>query len=94
MLDVEKFEKNMFCNKPIEIKIKRPINELKEELISIQNLKFDKTINFDCAIIPDEDKIIPTENQLNFWQDKVEIVKINSPHYPFKNYSSWSQILC
>lgn len=92
----DKFIKNMFDNGKINpnIKITRPISELKEELISIQNIKLQDEIVFDCAIISNDDKIIPTKNQLNFWQNKTKIKKINSTHCPFEIFNSWQDLLC
>ena len=92
----DKFIKNMFDNGKINpnIKITRPISELKEELISIQNIKLQDEIVFDCAIISNDDKIIPTKNQLNFWQNKTKIKEINSTHCPFEIFNSWQDLLC
>ena len=91
----QKFLNNMFNGKiDNKIKISKTIKELKEELISIQQLKINQTINFNKAIIPLQDKIIPTKNQLNFWQKQnIKLEKINSSHYPFNYYQSWQEIL-
>lgn len=92
----QKFLENMF-NGDVDskIKIEKSIDELKEELISIQNLKINHNLSFDKAIIPLKDKIVPSKNQLNFWQNNsTTLEKINSSHYPFNCYKSWSEILC
>ena len=92
----EKFIKNMFSNEMINpnIKITKTIEELKEELITIQNLELKEEIDFDLAIISNDDKIIPTKNQINFWANKTKIKELNASHYPFENYEKWSDILC
>ncbi len=92
----DKFIKNMFDNGKINpnITITRNLNELKEELIAIQNIKLTDELNFDLAIISKNDRIIPTKNQLNFWQNKALIKEINSTHCPFEIYNSWQDLLC
>lgn len=91
----DKFIKNMFDNGKINqnIKITKTIEELREELIAIQNIELKDEIKFDKAIISLNDRIIPTKNQINFWQEKAQIEMINSTHCPFENYESWSSIL-
>jgi len=54
----------------------------------------DDTLDFDYTIISSDDKIIPTKNQINFWQNKAQIKQINSTHCPFENFKSWSELLC
>ena len=91
----DKFIKNIFNgNINSEIKITNTIEELKEELISIQNIKTQNETIFDKAIISKEDIIIPTKNQIAYWQDKTKLEIIDSAHYPFKNYTSWKELLC
>ncbi len=92
----DKFIKNMFDNGKINpnITITRSLSELKEELISIQNIELTQELNYDLAIISKDDKIIPTKNQLNFWQNKTKIKEINSTHCPFEIYNSWQDLLC
>ena len=92
----DKFIKNMFDNGKINpnITITRSLSELKEELISIQNIELSQELNYDLAIISKDDKIIPTKNQLNFWQNKTKIKEINSTHCPFEIYNSWQDLLC
>lgn len=92
----EKFIKNMFKyekNNP-QISITKTLEELKEELISIQNIELSDKLDFDLAIISSDDKIVPTKNQINFWQNKATIKQISSAHCPFDNFKSWSELLC
>ena len=92
----EKFIKNMFNKGKLNpnITITRTLRELKEELISIQNIQLKDELDFDCAIISDDDRIVPAQNQINFWTNKTEIRKIKSTHCPFEMFSSWSELLC
>ncbi len=93
---LDKFIKNMFKGGSLnpEITITRTLAELKEELIEIQKMSFENEIDFNKAIISNDDRIIPTKNQLNFWQNKTNISLIDSTHCPFQNYSSWQELLC
>ena len=92
----DKFIKNMFDNGKLNpnITITRTLQELKEELISIQKIELKETLTFDKAIVSDNDRIVPTKNQLNFWENKAKIEKINSTHCPFEIYSKWTELLC
>ena len=90
-----KFIKNIFNNDSYDIEIERTTQELKAELISIKNLKTDSEMIYDKVIIPLQDKIVPSKNQLNYWKNKnTDIVKIESAHYVFNQYSSWREIVC
>ena len=92
----DKFIKNMFNGGKLNpnVTIEKTLEELKEELISIQNVALDDALDFDYAIISSDDKIIPTKNQINFWQNKTKIKQISSTHYPFENFKNWSELLC
>ena len=58
------------------------------------SFELSQELNYDLAIISKDDKIIPTKNQLNFWQNKTKIKEINSTHCPFEIYNSWQDLLC
>ncbi len=92
----DKFIENMFSEGLINpnIKITRTLKELKEELVFIQNLELKEELNFDLAIISNNDKIAPTRNQIAFWENKTQIRKIDKTHYPFDNFEKWSDLLC
>ena len=92
----DKFIKNMFDNGKLNpnITITRTLSQLKEELISIQNFKLREELDFDCAIISSNDKIVPTKNQISFWENKTKIIKIDSTHCPFEKFSAWMDLLC
>ena len=92
----DKFIKNMFDNGKLNpnIKITRNLEELKEELISIQKIKLNEELDFNCALISSDDRIIPTKNQINFWQNKANFIQIDSTHCPFNKFEKWSDLLC
>ncbi len=68
----------------------RTTQELKEELITIRDLKVEKFLTFDKAIISLKDKIIPSKNQINFWGNAQEL---DAGHYIFDLYTSWKELL-
>jgi hypothetical protein len=70
------------------------LNELKDELISIQKIELNDKLDYDLALISDNDRIVPTKNQINFWKDKAKNRIINSTHCPFDKFQTWSDLLC
>lgn len=93
-----KFIEKMFKNSDDLKKIspsKRKLDEQREELISLMSYNSDESFGFDCAIISDDDKIITSKNQQNFWQTRpqTKIINLDAGHYPFLKYSSWDQII-
>lgn len=75
----------------------RQITEQKEELINLKEYvshnDFSTYSNFfNKIIVSEKDRIIPTQNQLNFWNGK-NIVTINAGHFPFYNFKSWKEII-
>lgn len=48
---------------------------------------------FDTAIIGQRDAIFLPDNQLRFWQNKATCITIDTPHYPFHLFESWTEIL-
>lgn len=94
-LSCKKFIKRMFVGLEFPVISGRTIEELKQELIDIQNYTVTKYFSFSKAVISENDKIIPTKNQHNFWntQNNVEVKNIQGGHYPFLNYKKWDDIL-
>lgn len=97
-----KFQRNLFKNdesfeKYMNNKVLREIPEQAEELSVLKNsisnskLSYDKF--YDCAIISDSDKIVPTKNQINCWKGKSDMCMIESGHFPFYDFASWKDIL-
>ena len=94
-LSCSKFIKKMSSDLNMEDYCTRSIEELKQELISIKNLKTKHFLHFDKAIVSEKDKIIPSKNQLNWWQNQnVRIEQLeNAPHYIFGLYKNWSDLI-
>lgn len=79
---IERPDLKTFSNRTFESKL----SELKQMLMYKPNRDFKYT----KAIVADSDKIIPTKNQLNYWDNPIII---NSGHCPFMLYSKWSELL-
>ena len=95
----EEFER--YQATPVERSIENREQELKtlyakiketEILKQVQDDKF--STYYDKALVSNNDKIIPTKNQLNFWQNKVPVEILESGHFPYYNFKSWNEILC
>lgn len=93
---LDKFIKNMFDagNLNPSIIITKSVEELREELISIQKIELSEELKFDYALISNDDRIVPTKNQIAFWQNKAPYKLINSTHCPFEIFKSWREIIC
>lgn len=93
---LDKFIKNMFQGGKLNpnITITRSLEELRDELISIQNIEIKKELKFDKALISTLDRIVPTKNQIAFWSDRAKIEEIESTHCPFEIYNFWQDLLC
>lgn len=96
----EKFIRRMFAKlEEFElfsgIKSDRDIRELCEELILIQQQSLccmEKFI-WNKVYVSDSDRIVPPQNQLNWWQNKVQIISLNSGHAPFFCFKHWKEII-
>lgn len=97
-----KFQRNLFkaeedyekyTKSPVEREIPEQAEELRalKEFISSAKISYEKF--YDRAIISDTDKIVPTKNQINCWQERASIVMLNSGHFPFYSFNSWDDIL-
>jgi biotin synthesis protein BioG len=72
----------------------RSLAELKQELISIRDLKAKQYLSFNKAIISNKDRIFPYKNMVNFWQEKkVQIIEKDGYHYLFDQYKNWGDLL-
>lgn len=93
-LSCAKFMKKISSSVDLNSYKSRSNEELKNELISIRDLKVENYFNFDEAIVSDKDRIIPTQNQINFWNKKGVTVKSEAgAHYIFDKYKSWGDFL-
>ena len=86
----EEFEK--YSLTPIHRTIENRENELRYlyDRIRKENFKYEKF--YDYALISSSDKIIPTKNQINFWQNNVPYKLLESGHFPFYNFTGWDEI--
>ena len=86
-----KFIEKMFDTKPpIEKFSNRTLESQKEELENLMGIE-GKYISFDKVFVSENDNIIPTKNQLNYWRYPV-IIK--GGHCPFFKFENWSEIVC
>ena len=86
----EEFERYM--KTPVERTIDNRVEELQSLYDRIKVTEKTYEPFYDKAFVSSNDKIIPTKNQLKFWQDKVQTIE--SGHFPFYNFKSWNEILC
>jgi len=98
-----KFQKNLFkrnddFKKYITAPVKRNIENQKSELQALNDYINSNKIQYkkfyDCAIISDTDKIIPSRNQINCWEEYNTPYKIiDNGHFPFYSYENWEEII-
>lgn len=78
----------------VERTIENRVSELNNLYSKIKSTEISYQKYFDTAIISNNDKIIPTKNQINFWEGKAEIKTVESGHFLYYNFTSWNEILC
>lgn len=74
---------------------KRTIADQKQELnnlLQTANCKAQEKPMYDRAIVAEHDFVIPTENQLQFWPDKI-VKRVDGSHFLFYAYESWDALL-
>lgn len=89
----EEFE--MYSKTPVQRTIENRVSELENLYNIIKKKDYKKAESFyDCAIVSDFDKIIPPKNQIASHQKNNEpIITLPFGHFPFYNFSSWSEII-
>ncbi len=87
----EEFER--YLKNPILRSIENRESELKSLYSRIKEEQFEYEKFYDFALISSNDKIIPTKNQINFWQNRASFKILESGHFPFYNFKSWAEIL-
>lgn len=93
-LSCSKFMKKISTTVDLKGYSSRTIDELKQELISIRDLKVEKYLQFDKAILSTKDRIFPFKNMQKYWLEKnVKIEEIEKAHYIFDEYKKWSDLL-
>lgn len=86
----KKFISNMFMT-PVDLPSNsRDFENQKSELAALKSYSSNLAFKYDRVIISSEDKIIPTKNQVRFWNIEPNI---KSGHCPFFEYKSWSELL-
>ena len=87
---VKKFMERMFIETPnIEKFSNRTLESQKEELVKLLDYEA-KDFKYTKSVVSDNDKIIPTKNQLNYWKNPIII---HSGHCPFMLYNKLIEIL-
>lgn len=85
----EKFIQNMF-EEPTSIKVSREAENQKSELVAIKNYSSKEGFKYNRILISENDKIITTKSQCNFWGIEPNI---KSGHCPFFLFKKWSELL-
>ena len=88
----EKFINSMFSDKNLleNIENSRELDEQLSELIAIKNYSANSNFKYNKVLISNDDKIIPTKSQVNFWKTEPNI---SSGHCPFFLFTKWSELL-
>lgn len=94
-LSSKKFISRMFNGEKIPgVITKRTLESQKSELIELKKYTPSEKVKFDKVIVGENDKIIPTKNQTNYWTDKdVNIIFTPTGHYPFLMYNDWAELV-
>ena len=72
----------------------RTLDELKQELISIRDLKVENLFDFDKAILSTKDRIFPFKNMQSYWNEQnIQIIEVDKAHYIFDSYEKWSDLI-
>ena len=85
----DKFINSMFENN-IKINCTRDISEQHSELIALKNYQADASFKYNKIFISDNDKIIPTKSQVNFWGIEPNL---KGGHCLFFQLKKWSELL-
>ena len=91
--NADKFVKNMFTDSVSSSLLKnnnRKLEDKKKELIALKNYCGNKDYRYNKVIISNDDRIIPTNNQVKFWGIEPNL---KSGHCPFFEFSKWSELL-
>jgi len=74
----------------------RDLKEQQEELqFFYDNIEVFKpmSMKWEIAFVGENDQIVPTQNQINYWKDKTNIVKTPWAHFPFTEVNSWQSLI-
>ena len=87
-------EYNRYISTAVERSIENRVTELNSLYEKIKNTRLSYDKYYDKALISTNDKIIPTQNQINFWKNNAVIEMLEAGHFPYYNFKSWNEILC
>jgi len=97
-----KFYKNVISNEknferymqsPVERSIENRVSELQKLSDHAKNTEYNYEKFYDYALIGNNDKIVPTNNQINFWERNASYKILETGHFPFYDYNSWEELL-
>jgi len=97
-----KFYKNVISNEknferymqsPVERSIENRVSELQKLSDHAKNTEYNYEKFYDYALIGNNDKIVPTNNQINFWERNAPYKILETGHFPFYAYNSWEELL-
>ena len=73
----------------------RSVENQRSELAALlkvtKNYLGEKSI-YDSALVSEQDLIVPTNNQLNYWPEKM-VHRVDGSHFLFDDYNSWDEIV-
>ena len=87
-------DRNLY-KKFIKNQPKRTVADQKQELSSLLEnavCKISEKPVYNKAIVATHDFIIPTENQLHFWPEKI-VKQVDGSHFLFYAYKTWDELL-
>lgn len=85
----KKFIRNMF-ETDVNLTIGREFENQKTELVAIKNYIAKDNFEYNKIFISENDKIIPTKNQINYWNKQQNL---KGGHCPFFSFKKWSELL-
>lgn len=74
----------------------RDMQSSKDELAALKNYFFenkDIDYEFDKVIIGENDRIIPTKNQKNYWQNHKNILNLEGGHFLFYKFDDFDELV-
>ena len=86
----QRFIKNMFDTEYELPEIRRSFENQKSELAALKGYKANENFKYTKVWISDNDKIIPTKNQVAFWGKEPNL---RSGHCPFFLFKNWEELL-
>ena len=82
-----------YLTTPVSRTIENRESELKSLYNHIKSNEIEYNNFYDFALISNNDKIIPSKNQVEFWKNNASYKTIESGHFPFYNFKSWEDII-